>query len=569
LDRLPGDPQEPVFPAPGGLGWLVRGQQVLPAEAAPPVLPGQQAQGTGVQRGFHLLAALRPVPGQGGVIGRCPAFDEGVPHDIGPGRFRQAGSGVFIAEHPPVVPELAELPEVPAGDPAFRLVRVAPARPLAGEFPQVIGQGSEHPGRHHRPVAGNPAPYDRDDFRQYRCDVGPAERMELLRQPVRAENRIQGSDQQSCPPGAAPAMITDHVPAVRVHFGHSASRTAAAVPARGDVENRRDPDPAPPARGPAAAAAAPPEAQLGGPGPARGTARRDTQSPPPRTAAAGHPGHHPALAPPHRPAPPGGAVHARKTGRPAARPAIRALALRLARDNPEWGYRRIHGELAGLGVRVSASTVREILTKAGTGPAPPRTGPAWSQFLRSQAEAILACDFFTVDLPGGTRAQVLAVIEHATRRIRILGVTPHPTWEWTTQQARNLLMDLGEQTQRVKFMIRDRGSNFTDIFDAVLADAGIRTVLRNVRMPRMNATAERWIGGCRRELLDRTLIWNQHHLRRILRQYETHHNQHRPHRSLHGAAPLTPLPEPVDLEQYRIRRHTRVGGLISEYRPVA
>jgi transposase len=227
-----------------------------------------------------------------------------------------------------------------------------------------------------------------------------------------------------------------------------------------------------------------------------------------------------------------------KTGRPATRQTIRALVLRLARENPEWGYRRIHGELAGLGVRLSASTVWEILTKAGIDPAPRRTGPTWSQFLRSQAEAILACDFFTAGLPGGTRAHVLAVMEHATRRIRILGVTLHPTGEWTAQQARNLLMDLSEQTQRVKFMIRDRGSNFTAAFDAVLADAGIRTVLCNVRTPRMNAIAERWIGGCRRELLDRTLIWNQHHLRRILRDYETHHNQHRPHRSLHAAAPL-------------------------------
>jgi putative transposase len=160
-------------------------------------------------------------------------------------------------------------------------------------------------------------------------------------------------------------------------------------------------------------------------------------------------------------------------------------------------------------------------------------------------------------------------MEHATRRIRILGVTVHPTGEWTTQQARNLLMDLGEQTHRVKFMIRHRGSNFTDIFDAVLADAGIRTVLCNVRAPRMNAVAERWIGGGRRELLDRALVWNQHHLRRILRQYQTHHNQHRPHRSLHGAAPLTPLPELVDLGQYRVRRQTRISGLISEYRLVA
>jgi len=231
-----------------------------------------------------------------------------------------------------------------------------------------------------------------------------------------------------------------------------------------------------------------------------------------------------------------------KTGRPATRWNTRALVLRLARENPDWGYRRIHGELAGLGVTVAASTVWEILKNAGIDPAPRRTGPAWSLFLRSQAEAI---------------------------RIRILGVTLHPTREWTSQQARNLLMDLGEQAQRVKFMIRDRGSNFTAAFDAVLADAGIRTVLCNIQTPRMNAIAERWIGGCRRELLDRTIIWNQAHLRRILRQYETHHNQHRPHRSLNSAAPLKPLPEPVDLEQYCVRRHARVSGRINEYCLVA
>ena len=123
--------------------------------------------------------------------------------------------------------------------------------------------------------------------------------------------------------------------------------------------------------------------------------------------------------------------------------------------------------------------------------------------------------------------------------------------------------------KRVKSMIRDRGSNYTAAFDAVLADAGIRTVLCNVRTPRMNAIAERWIGGCRPECLDRTLIWNENHLRRILREYETHHNQHRPHRSLNSAAPLKLLPEPVDLEQYRVRRQARVGGLINEYRLVA
>jgi putative transposase len=125
-----------------------------------------------------------------------------------------------------------------------------------------------------------------------------------------------------------------------------------------------------------------------------------------------------------------------------------------------------------MGVKIAASTAWEILKKAGFDPAPRRTGPAWSQFLRSQAEAILACDFFTADLLNGTQAHVLAVIEHVSRRIRILGVTSHPTGEWTAQQARNLIMDLGEQAYLVKFMIRDRGSNYTAAFDAVLADAG-------------------------------------------------------------------------------------------------
>ena len=258
-----------------------------------------------------------------------------------------------------------------------------------------------------------------------------------------------------------------------------------------------------------------------------------------------------------------------RTGRPATRHSIRALVRRLARENPDWGYRRIHGELAGLGVKVAASTVWEILKASGIDPGRRQTGLTWSQFLRSQAEAILACDFFTVDLLDGTQAYALAIIEHASRRIRILGITLHPTGEWTAQQARNLLMDLDEQAHRVKFMIRDRGSNFTAAFDAVLTDAGIRTVLCNVRTPRMNAITERWIGGCRRELLDRTLVWNQTHLRQILHQYETHHNQHRPHRSLHGAAPLKPLPEPVDLDLYRIRKQAHVGGMINEYRLVA
>ena len=187
-----------------------------------------------------------------------------------------------------------------------------------------------------------------------------------------------------------------------------------------------------------------------------------------------------------------------RTGRPTTRRNIQALVRRLARENPNWGYRRIHGELAGLGIKVAASTVWEILKASGINPGRRQTGPTWSQFLRSQAEAILACDFFTVDLLDGTQAYVLAVIEHATRRIRILGITLHPTGEWTTQQARNLIMDLGEQADQVKFMIRDRGSNFTTAFDAVLADAGIRTAVGRIPTSRIEVNDERGIGGCRR-----------------------------------------------------------------------
>ena len=256
-----------------------------------------------------------------------------------------------------------------------------------------------------------------------------------------------------------------------------------------------------------------------------------------------------------------------KPGRPATHRNTSGPGSPAGPREPQLGYRRIHGELAGLGAQGAALTAWEILRNAGIDPAPERTAPTWSQFLRSQADAILACDFFTADLLDGTHAYVLAVIEHATRRI--LGVTLHPASEWTAQQARNLLMDLDEQAHQVRFMIRDRGSNFTTTVDAVLADAGIRTVLCNVRTPRMSAIAERWIGGRRREVLDRTLISNQAHLLQILRQYETHHNQHRPHRALDAAAPLKPLPEPVDLGQYRVRRQARVGGLINEYRLVA
>src|ERR1700735_669300 len=199
-------------------------------------------------------------------------------------------------------------------------------------------------------------------------------------------------------------MITGHVPAVRVPPDHAASSRPAAVPARGNVEERRDLDPAPSAHRPAAAATTPSEADLGGPGPARDPAPRDAESASSGAAVAGHSGHDPALAPRHRPPPLGRQIHARQDRPPATRRNIRALVLRLAREHPGWGYRRIHGELAGLGVKIAASTVWEIQTKAGMDRASRRTAPTWPQFLGSPAEVILACGFFTAGLPGGTQA---------------------------------------------------------------------------------------------------------------------------------------------------------------------
>src|ERR1035441_8971115 len=239
-----------------------------------------------------------------------------------------------------------------------------------------------------------------------------------------------------------------------------------------------------------------------------------------------------------------------RTGRPPVSAEIAALIERLATENNGWGYRRIHGELLVLGVKIAASTVWEILRDAGIDPAPERTSTTWTDFLRSQAGALLACDFFETVTLTGARLYVLAVIEHASRRIRILGATSHPAAAWVAQAARNLVMDLEDAGSRARFLIRDRDGKFPALFDDVLTDAGIKVVLSGVQMPRMNSIMERWVQTCRHELLDRTLIWNQRHLLHSLREFEYFYNEHRPHRTLQAAAPLRPLPGPItDSEQ--------------------
>lgn len=263
----------------------------------------------------------------------------------------------------------------------------------------------------------------------------------------------------------------------------------------------------------------------------------------------------------------------KRPGRPRTVRSIRVLVLRLARENSTWGYRRIHGELLTLGVKVGASTVWELLKDAGIDPAPERTTQNWATFLRSQAEAILAADFFETVTLTGARLYVLTVIEHATRRVRILGATAHPTAAGVAQAVRNLVMDLQDAGCQIKYLLRDRDGKYPAQLDAILADTAITVVLTGVQVPRMNSLMERWIQSCRNELLDRMLIYNQAHLLHALRAYEQHHNSHRPHRGIANARPLRPLPQPITeparLVRFDVHRRDRLGGVLHEYQQAA
>ncbi|MFE5683308.1 integrase core domain-containing protein [Streptomyces sp. NPDC056512] len=266
-------------------------------------------------------------------------------------------------------------------------------------------------------------------------------------------------------------------------------------------------------------------------------------------------------------------TQSRRPGRPSTAPIVKQLILRLTRENSTWGHRRIQGELTNLGYPIAPSTVWEILHAAGIDPAPRRSGPTWRQFLTAQAHGIIAADFLHLDTISLKRPYALVFIEHGSRRLHLAGVTAHPTAQWTVQQARHLAMALGCRMNWLPFLIQDRDSKYTRSFDSVFEADDVEILLGPPRAPRANAICERVVGTLRRELLDRTLIYNEAHAHAVLTEYIHHYNGHRPHQSRQQLPPdsdLPPTPATVaNLQTQRIRCQPVLGGLINEYQNAA
>ena len=253
----------------------------------------------------------------------------------------------------------------------------------------------------------------------------------------------------------------------------------------------------------------------------------------------------------------------RSPGRPAIDRGLRELVLRLGRENPGWGCVRIQGELRKLGIRVGATTIRSILRRSGVGPAPRRNSPSWGEFLRAQAQGMLACDFFTVETAWLRTLYVLFFIEHGSRRVHLAGVSANPDGLWMRQQARNLAIE--QRLHRARFLLHDRDAKFSGPFDELVRSEGVRLIKTPVRAPQANAVAERWVRSVRNECLDHVLVFGRRHLEQILRGYVTHYNTERPHRSLALAAPAGKPHQTRGSPLAGIRRREVVGGLIHEY----
>jgi putative transposase len=252
----------------------------------------------------------------------------------------------------------------------------------------------------------------------------------------------------------------------------------------------------------------------------------------------------------------------RSPGRPRIDRELRELVLRLGRENPSWGCVRIQGELRKLGIRVGATTIRSLLRRSGLGPAPRRGGPSWGEFLRAQAQGMLACDFFTVETAWLRRLYVLFFVEHGSRRVHLAGVSSNPDSVWMRQQARNLAIE--ERLANVRFLLHDRDAKFSGPFDELIRSEAVRVIKTPIRAPQANAIAERWVRSVRDECLDHLLIFGRCHLERVLRDYVTHFNDERPHRSL-DLMPPAGSTQPRGSPSSDIRRRDLLGGLIHEY----
>jgi transposase InsO family protein len=251
-------------------------------------------------------------------------------------------------------------------------------------------------------------------------------------------------------------------------------------------------------------------------------------------------------------------------GRPPLESSMRALILRFGHENPTWGYKRIVGDLKGLGISVSATTVRTVLLEGGLRPAPERSHSSWRAFLGAQAASMLACDFLTVETAFLRRIYVLFFISHATRRIEYVASTPNPDGRWVTQQARNLVMQLGDE-HPFRFLVHDRDTKFAHAFDQIFRTEDIEVIRTPIQAPNANAHAERWVRTLRADCLDRILIFGRRHLEHVLRVYRSHYNEHRPHRALHLLPPNGRDPTQPNAAAAAVHRCDKLGGLIHEY----
>ncbi len=253
----------------------------------------------------------------------------------------------------------------------------------------------------------------------------------------------------------------------------------------------------------------------------------------------------------------------RAPGRPPLESSLRSLIVRLARENPHWGYRRIVGELKGLGITVSATSVRKVLLQEGLQPAPERSDSSWRVFLRAQAASMLACDFLTVETAFLQRIYVLFFISLATRRIEYIASASNPDGRWVTQQARNFVMQLGDE-HPFRFLVHDRDTKFTHAFNEIFRTESIKVIRTPIQAPNANAHAERWVRTLRADCLDRIVILGRSQLEHVLRVYRRHYNEHRPHRALDLFPPNGRDPTPLNAPD-RLQRRDLLGGLIHEY----